>query len=340
MIKSRLLSTELRQRLVRVGTAILVVLVIGTSGYMLIERWTPLEALYMTVTTISTVGFGEIRPLSDAGRLFTMFIILSGTGVLAFLLGTIVEYVVSGELTGAIRRRRVQTAIDQLKGHFIICGHGRVGHEIVEDLRDNDVAIVIIDRAPVPARPGDRYHFIEGDASDDAVLQRAGVTRARGLVAATGDDNANIVVTLTARALNPSLVIVARASHPSAEAKLIRAGASHAISPYRIGGRRMATQLLHPKVTDFLDRLMHSRDLEFWLEEATVQAGSQLAGRTIADSAIARDTGVNLLAVVKGAGGALLTNPPGDTRLDSSDVLIGFGTRQQLERLGRLAGDE
>jgi voltage-gated potassium channel len=332
-VKARLVSAELRQRLTRVGTAIVTVLAIGTTGYVLIEQWTPLEALYMTVTTISTVGYGEIRPLSDAGRYFTMFIILSGTGVLAFLLGTI------GELTGAIRRRRVQTSIDQLKGHFIICGHGRVGHEIVEDLRDNDVAIVIIDRTPEPLRHGDRYHFIEGDASDDAVLQRAGVTRARGLVAATGDDNANIVVTLTARALNPSLVIVARASHPSAEAKLMRAGASHAISPYRIGGRRMATQLLHPKVTDFLDRLMHSRDLEFWLEEATVHSGSKLAGRTIAECAIARDTGVNLLAVVKGAGGALLTNPPADTRLDSSDVLIGFGTRRQLEQLGKLAGD-
>lgn len=338
MTRDRLLPEELRRRLGRVGLAIAVVLVGGTAGYMLLEGWTFLEGIYMTVTTIATVGFGEVRPLSNIGRWFTIILIVSGTGVMAFLLGTIVEYVVSGELTGALRRRRVQEAIDQLRDHYIICGHGRVGQEVVHDLEEAGVPVVILDRTA----PGEEllrdHQCLAGDASDDQLLVRAGVARARGLVAATGDDNANIVITLTARALNPALVIVARASHPGAEAKLLRAGASHVISPYRIGGRRIATQLLHPRVTDFLDRVMHSREVEFWIEETRVEPASRLAGRPLGEAGIAAATGVNLLALARQGDGVLLTNPGEATRLEAGDVLIGFGTREQLARLARLAG--
>ena len=338
MPDARFLPDELRRRLARVGSAIVVVLVGGTAGYMLLEGWSFLESLYMTVTTIATVGFGEVHPLGDRGRVFTIILIVSGTGVMAFLLGTIVEYVVSGELTGALRRRRVQQAIDQLRGHYIVCGHGRVGNEVVRDLEVAGAAVVILDRTPPPEAPGARHHFLEGDAADDQLLVRAGVARARGLVAATGDDNANIVVTLTARALNPGLVIVARASHPGAEAKLMRAGASHVISPYRIGGRRMATQLLHPRVTDFLDRVMHSGELEFWIEETRVEPASGLAGRSLQEADLGTRTGVNLLALARQGDGVLLTNPDAATRLEPGDVLIGFGTREQFGRLVRLAG--
>lgn len=338
MTHARLLPDELRRRLARVGSAIVVVLVGGTAGYVLLEGWTFLESLYMTVTTIATVGFGEVRPLDDRGRVFTIILIVSGTGVMAFLLGTIVEYVVSGELTGALRRRRVQQAIDQLRGHYIVCGHGRVGNEVVHDLEVAGAAVVILDRTPPPEAPGERHHFLEGDAADDQLLLRAGVVRARGLVAATGDDNANIVVTLTARALNPELVIVARASHPGAEAKLLRAGASHVISPYRIGGRRMATQLLHPRVTDFLDRVMHSGELEFWIEETRVEPASGLTGRSLHEADLVGRTGVNLLALARQGDGVLLTNPDAATRIEAGDVLIGFGTREQFGRLARLAG--
>lgn len=337
MSRATLLAEDLRRRLRRVGGAIAVVLVAGTVGYMLLEGWTLLEGLYMTVTTIATVGFGEVRPLSDQGRVFTILLIISGCGVMAFLLGTIVEYVVSGELTGALRRRRVLHAIEQLRDHYIVCGHGRVGNEVVHDLEEAGVPVVIIDRTQPADELAHGHQFVEGDAADDQVLLKAGVDRARGLVAATGDDNANIVVTLTARALNPALVIVARASHGGAESKLLRAGATHVISPYRIGGRRMATQLLHPRVNDFLDRVMHSREVEFWLEETRVEPGSPLAGCAIREARIADQTGVNLLALSRQGGGTLLTNPGAETQLEAGDVLIGFGTREQLGELARLA---
>ena len=331
------LPRDLARRLGRVAGALATILVLGTAGYMWLEGWSLLDGLYMVITTIATVGFGEVHPLSPRGRVLTILIILSGTGALAFLLGTIVEYIVGGELTGALRRRRVQHQIDRLHGHYIICGHGRVGNEVVHELEERKVPLVIVDRTEPPGEILHGHAFLAGDASDDTLLQRAGVARARGLVAAAGDDNVNIVIVLTARALNPELVIVARASHPAAEPKLLRAGATHVISPYRIGGRRMATQLVNPRVTDFLDRVLHAGDLAVWIEE-TIVGPKGLAGRTFGEAAIPDRTGVNLLAVVRGGNGPMLTHPAPTDRLDAGDVLIAFGTREQLGKLAALAG--
>lgn len=238
----------LRLRLVRLGVILLGFVAVGTAGYTVLEGYPPLDALYMAVITLTTVGFGEIHPLSPVGRLFTIGLILGGVGTMAFLLSTLVEYLVGGELTGTLRIRRMQHSIDLLREHYIVCGYGRVGQQIVEDLQSRGAAVVVIESDPKPAAAlGPAVPHLEADASSEEALERAGIRRARGLVAATGDDSTNIVISLTARTLQPALMIVARASHAASEAKLLRAGATHVVSPYRIGGQRMAAQLLEPQ---------------------------------------------------------------------------------------------
>jgi voltage-gated potassium channel len=330
---------EFRRRLVRVLLLLNATVLAGTAGFMLIEGWGALDALYMSVITLSTVGFNEVQPLSDGGRLFTMALIVSGVGIAAYAAGTVGEYVIGGHFTGAVRRQRMQQEIDRLQGHYIICGYGRVGQQVVEELdaRGADTVVIEPDDQPFPAAAR-RPRRIRGDATDDRALREAGIDRAAGLVAVAGDDATNIVVTLSARALNPDLPIVARAIQPEIEDKLRRAGATHVISPYRIGGQRIATQLLHPRLTDFLDVVMHGGSLELWLEEITIGAGGPAAGTALGQSGLTGASAVNVLAVAR-PGGGLVTNPPAELRLAPGDVLIALGTLAQLEDARRLAGD-
>lgn len=244
-MNSRTTTGTLRLRLIRLSLVLLGIALVGTAGYMVLEGYSPLDALYMTVITLTTVGYGEVHELSTGGRLFTIALILGGVGTMAFLLSTLVEYLVGGELTGSLRIRRMQHMIDSLTGHYIVCGFGRVGQEVVRDLRRQGAAVVVIESDPDPAILLDpEVPHVSADASSEEALERAGIERARGLVAATGDDSTNIVISLTARTLQPGLMIVARASHSAAEAKLLRAGATSVVSPHRIGGQRMAAQLL------------------------------------------------------------------------------------------------
>jgi voltage-gated potassium channel len=311
--------------------------VAGTIGYVLIEGWSVGDALYMTVITMSTVGFQEVRPLSTAGRDFTILLIVAGVASFTYLVGSLSQYVASGVLTGAFRSRRMQHAIEHLSGHYIVCGYGRVGKQVAHDLQRRRQRCVIVERDPallddIATEP---LHVV-GDASDDDALRRAGIVRARGLVAATGDEATNLFVTMSARALNADAIIVARANQPATEAKLVRAGATHVVSPYAIGGHRIATQLLYPGITDFLDIVMHSGQQELWLEEIIVAPGSTIEGQTVGDALPRSPTGVNLIAVRRGARGAFITNPPPELRFASGDVLIALGTREQLQRLGDL----
>jgi voltage-gated potassium channel len=325
------------ERLRRLGGVLCLIALAGVAWYTLAEHWSLLEAVYMTVTTLATVGYMEVRPLSDAGRVFTILLILMGVGTMLVLFSTMAEYVVGGTLTGTLRRRLMQRRIDELDGHYIVCGYGRVGQHVVDDLVQKGETVVVVESRETPlARLGEHDYVVVGDATDDSVLQRAGIERARGLVAATGEDSVNIVLTLTARAMKPELIIVARADQQSTEAKLRRAGATRVISLYRIAGHRIAAQLRNPRVADFLELVMHSGDLELWLEDVAIAPGSGLDGATIGAGAIREGTGVNLLAV--NAGDAeLVTNPPPDYRLKAGDELIAMGTREQLAALARLA---
>ncbi len=320
--------------------AVLVVIAIGVVGYTRLEGWTVVDALYMTVTTLTTVGFMEVHPLSDAGRLFTVALLVSGVGSFFFLAGTFAEYVIGGALTGVVRSRRMQRQIDEMSGHQIVCGYGRVGEQVALDLASDGLQVVVVEKDPAAlARLGDRFPCVTGDATDDAILARAGITRARGLVAASGEDTSNIVITLTARGLNPGIQIVARGGADETASKLVRAGADQVISPYRLAGRRIATQLQSPRVSDYLDLVMHSRDVELWLREVTVRARSRLDGSTLADCKLGDAVGITLLAVSEGGSGQLLTSPPPTLSLGAGDVLIVLGTTAQLRTLNALAGN-
>jgi voltage-gated potassium channel len=330
---------EFRRRIRRVLLVLGAALVAGTAGYMLLEGWRLLDAVYMTVITLSTVGFTEVHPLTDAGHLFTISLIITGVSAAAYAVGAIGEYVISGRLSGALRRQHMQHDIDRLHGHYIVCGYGRVGRQVADELAARGLRAVVIEPSD-DAMPDEDVEIprIRGDATDDRSLRAAGIERAAGLIAVAGDDATNIVVTLSARALNPDLAIVARASQPEAEDKLRRAGATHAISPYRIGGQRIVTQLLHPRITDFLDVVMHRRNLELWLEEITVAPDGPATGRSLGETAFWGTGGVKVLAVAR-EGGELVTAPRGDVRLGPGDVVIALGTLDQLAVARREAGD-
>ncbi len=302
---------RIRRKLLRFGLTLLSIAAAGTVGYVLLEGWSIVEALYMTVITLSTVGFSEVRPLSEPGRVFTTALIVAGVGAVTYLFAAISQYIVSGELSGSLRKTRMQQRIDALTGHYIISGYGRVGQQTYLDLADQGRPCVVVEAheealkdTPAPLL------WVTGDAADDDVLDRAGIDRAGGLVAATGDDATNLMVTLTARTLQPDLTIVARANQPASEPKLRRAGATHVISPYTISGRRIARQLLYPSIVDFLDVVMHSENLELLLEECRVQTDSDLHGKTVEEAHVRRRTGANILAVRRRGEAAIQTNPP------------------------------
>jgi voltage-gated potassium channel len=311
---------------------------VGTFGYMWIEHWSAFDALYMTVITLSTVGFGEVRPLSTSGRAFTMVLIVSGVGSLAYLASSMAQYIANGTLTGIFRSQRMQRSIDALSDHFIVCGYGRVGRHVAEDVTSLGVGVVVVERDPTLLTGcNGTTPFVAGDASDDDVLTRAGIARARGLVAAAGEDATNLFITMSARALNPSIQIVARCTAPSTESKLLRAGATHVVSPYAIGGHRMAERLLMPHVTEFLDTTLRAMGADLWLEEITIGEGSPLVGRTIGDAFLRSPDDANVIAVRPSAGTAFVTNPSAASRIGLRDILIALGTRDQLRRLSAQA---
>ncbi len=324
-----------RVRLARFGLLLVVITLSGTIGFMVLEGWSVIESLYMTVITLSTVGFSEVRPLSPEGRLFTTALIVAGVASVGYLFTAISHNIVSGELHGTLRRSRMQKSIDTLSNHYIVCGFGRVGGEVAQSLNQNGKKCVIVEDH-AEALDNSALLYVIGDAADDDTLLRAGVTRATGLVAVTGSDATNLFITISARTLNTGIVIVARANQPSTEAKLLRAGATHVLSPYRLGGRRIATQLLYPSIADFLDVVMHAGGLELRLEEFTVQSGSDLYQKTVAEVQVRQRTGANVLAIRRRDGGSVITNPPSEMRFAPGDVLIALGTMEQLHALERL----
>jgi voltage-gated potassium channel len=322
-------------RIVRAMTLLTVLAAAGTAGYMLIEGWPFTDALFMAVVILSTVGLEAPHPLSAGGRAFTVALIITGVSLAAYLVTTLGEYVMGGVLTGVFQRRRLQRAIARLSNHYVVCGYGRVGRQVVADLLRRGYPVVVIEREV--ADGGSAVPRITGDATDDDVLDRAGLSRARGLVAATGSDPTNIDITLSARAMSPRLEIVARSSRSAAELNLTRAGATHVVSPYAIGGHRIVSELLSPGVTTFLDTVMHAEQLDLWLEVATIDAMSPLAGGTLRDALSPPRHTVNVVAMRQAAGGGYVTNPGLDARLVAGDTLVALGPRAAVQQLGSRA---
>ena len=310
--------------------AVLGVVVAGSIGYLVLG-FSLLDAVYQTVTTITTVGFREVRPLGAAGKIFTITLIVVGVGTALYAFGVVLESLVEGHLHQHFERRRMERSIARMSGHTIVCGWGRVGRAVAGYLAGQGAAVVVIDLDP--ARVAEvTYPALTGDVTDDEMLRKAGIMRARALVTAINTDAENVYVTLSARALRPDLIIVARARTEASEPKLLRAGATRVVNPQRIGGQRIAAAALQPNVVEFLDVVMHDGSLEFRLEEVPVRGGSRLAGRTLEEANAGETTGALVLAL-RGRDGTFLTNPPMQTPVDAGYVLIAIGTQQQLSAL-------
>ena len=311
-----------------------VVVAVGTVGYVILG-FSVLDAVYQTVTTITTVGFREVEPLDDTGKVFTIFVILTGTGTALYTFTVALETLIDGHLRDLFGRRRMHREIEKMSGHVIVCGWGRVGQAIARYLAQAGQPLVVIDRDPerIPEIP---HACVQGDVTEDEVMHAAGIERARTLVAALDTDTANLYVTLSGRSLRPDLFIIARAHTDSSESKLERAGANRVVNPQRIGGARMAALAMQPHVAEFLDVVMHDGDLEFRLEEIEVPEGSELAGRSLRQAQIRDRTGALVLAL-RSSEGTFTTNPTPETEMAPGQILIAIGTEEQLCALEKVA---
>jgi voltage-gated potassium channel len=321
-------------RRVYIGLGLLaLVLVIGTVGYVALG-FTVLDAIYQTVAVVTTVGFRH--PLTGAGKVFTIGLVLTGVGTALYTLTVLLEAVVEGHVRELFEQRRMERKIQHMENHVIICGWGRVGRAIARAVSNAGQAVVVVDRdekrlAEVP------YPTVMGDVTDDAVLEEAGIERARVLVAALNTDADNLYVTVSGRALRPDLFIIVRARTESSEPKLMRAGADRVVNPQRLGGERMAAFAMQPHVAEFVDVVMHDGSVEFRLEEFAVGPTSPLAGQTLRQTHI-RDTTGALVLAVRHQSGEFSTNPGPETRIAAGDILIAIGTPDQLSQLQDLSG--
>ena len=314
---------------------LLALLVYGTAGYMLLERYSFIDALFMTVITVSTVGFEEVHRLNPAGEGFTISVIAFGVIDFLYTFGVLVELLSSGEWQRHRRARRVQRRLDDLRDHVIVCGYGRTGRQAVFELTQSQQSFVVIEWNPdgLASVEQDRVLNVLGDASNDEVLERAGIRRARALISAVDSDERNVYIVLTARTLRPDLYIVARSSHPDSAEKLRRAGADRVVSPYTLSGRRMAALAMQPAVVDTFDLLVGGADTSMRVEELVVGAvGGK--GRTAAEL---RRSGAVLLALRSGDG-ALRVGPGDEETLRPDDIVVAMGTRDQLTALAATLG--
>jgi voltage-gated potassium channel len=328
---------------VRYGLLLLaLVFVIGTVGFMVIERWSLLDALFMTTITLTTVGYDEVRPLDTAGRIFDIGLILVGVTAAAYTFSGLAEtFIEQRFFRSVVRERRMHRKIEELREHFIVCGYGRVGMNVALELARESKPFVVIeqDAALAEACRAAAFHVVIGDATQDTILLQAGIERAKGVVTALNSDAANLYITLSCRSLRANLYIVARASDESVEPKFVRAGANRVLCPYSLTGRRMAEMVIEPQMTSVVEVIGRHSHLELYLEEVIICADSPLVGRPIGDAMIRVETGAAIVAIKK-FDGALLANPSPHLRISIGETLVAIGTRDQLRRFAALAGED
>jgi voltage-gated potassium channel len=327
-----------RSKIVHLLAAVLLAIVIGTAGYCVLEGWSITDALYMTVMTLTTVGFGEVHPLSYAGQLFTIFLMLAGVGVVIFALTSFVQIVIQSEMLDKFGTKRRYREMNKLNKHMIICGAGRVGSHIIRDIRKGGYPFVVIERNEEKVNrllESGVQHVIAGDATLEEVLRIAGVERARALVACLPDDADNVYTVLVARDLNRGLHIVARAVEEQAQTTLLRAGANRVVAPTIMGGRRLALAMLKPAVDDFFDSLS-ADELDIEADQVGIQRGSVLAGKKLRETNLLSVLNIIVVSITH-SDGRVLFNPDGDAVVNEGDTLIAIGTADALERLEREA---
>ena len=317
-----------------VALLIAAVIVVGTAGYMLIEGWGWFDAFYMTAITITTVGYGEVHPLSTAGRAFTVFISFTGVGAIFYAFTLFMSLLAGGTLLERRERKRLARMLENLNDHFILCGFGRMGEIIAREFARQKAQFVVIERNPERMHVAMDQGFlaVEADASNEEVLRRVGINRARGFVAAVSTDAENVYAVLSARLLKPDLFIVGRAESEDARIKLKRAGADRVVSPYNLGGLQLAQTALRPAVVDFVQLATSSDNMDLNLEQVHIGAGSPLDGRSLVDAGIRQRYGVVVVGIRR-ADGKMAFNPEPETSMCAGDDLVVLGRSHNLREL-------
>jgi voltage-gated potassium channel len=322
---------QLKKRLMLSIGLLVLVISFGTAGYRILERWNFLDSLYMTIITLTTVGFKEVHDLSENGKIFTIALIVGGVGTVLYVLRTGAQLILEGELQEIYGRKRLEKRLKELKDHYIVCGYGRMGKIIARELGHEDLDFIVIEKNLAPLEEEDLL-IIEGDATKDDLLKKAGIEKAKCLISVLPTDAENLYVVLSARGLNPDLLIVARAGEEGSEQKLLRAGADRAVSPYYIGGLRIAHTVLKPAVVDFIEFATKSGNIDLQIKEINVGEGSELVGQTLDHSGIGRDLGIIVVAI-KQSGGEMKFNPTFRTVMKAGDTLIAVGEASKLKNL-------
>ncbi|MFO8047499.1 MAG: potassium channel protein [Desulfosudaceae bacterium] len=314
----------------------LLVLIAGTLGYMALEGWEFLESLYMTAITVTTVGFGEVRQLSTEGRVFTVALIFVGVGLVLYVTGFVVQFMVEGQVRFLLGRRKLNNKIKRLKNHYIVCGYGRIGRVLTNNLRENPIDIVVVENNPelVDAMEKDNVLYIQANATEETALLQAGIKQARGLVAVLATDTDNVFLTLTARQLNPDLYIMARVSQESARSKLWAAGADKVESPYDIGATSMAMRVLRPSVTNFLDLVLARKNKDIQMEEIPIFADSEICDMSLMDSRIRQRFNIIIIAIRK-SDETMIFNPSPEEVIQANDTIIVVGEDNSLARFNQ-----
>jgi voltage-gated potassium channel len=326
----------LRQTLISIGLSI-VLMAVGSAGYMIIEGWNFMDAFYMTIITMATVGYGEVHPVSFQGRVFTVVLILLGVGFFLYVAGNIIQFLVEGRIRSVLGRRKLDKQIDKIKGHYIICGYGRIGRVLAQFLTARYVDVVVIERnqSRVTKMDEDGILYLIGEATDESILERAGIQRAKGIVTAVATDADNVFLVLIAKQLNPNLFIVARASQNDAKKTLLAAGADKVISPYDLGARRMAHAILRPTVIRFLEMAFADDSVDIQIEEVRVGENSRMAGMTLKDTGIRHDFDL-MIMVIRKVDDTMSFNPKADTVIEAGDVMVVVGSDKNIKRLERV----
>ena len=322
---------KLRRRLILSLALIVFIVSFGTIGYMVVEGWNFQDSLYMTVTTLTTVGYREVRELTSVGRWFTIILIIGGVGTMLYALSTGAKVLLEGEIQEALGRRRLEKKIKELRDHYIICGYGRMGKIIVKELKSQRVKFVAIEKNAI-SQEKEEVFLVIGDATQDELLKEVGIERAKGLITVLPTDAENLYVVLSAKGLNPNLFIVARAGEEGSEQKLLRAGADRVISPYHIGGLRIAHTVLKPAVVDFIELATQSGNIDLQLEEIPIPDVSRFSGLSLDQCGFGKDLGIIIVAIKK-TSGDMQFNPTFRTLIEPGDTLIALGETSKLKVL-------